>query len=319
MELRHVISFYHTAKLHSVSKAARNLELGQPTITVHLQQLEAEFGITLFDRFKRPIKLTSDGAAFLQLVTPIVEAVEALRTHVDYPERRGSFVVGAYPDLVMHHLPRTIQSFLRLYPEIKIRLRAQPYLPLVQLVKSGEVDLALCSRPPANDTSLQFLQLFEYYLMLITPLEHEPLEGRLIQLQDIASWPLILFGQESSTRLMVEQALRDQGVSYNIILEVDNTELIRRYVEIGMGVSICTDFALHVGVQDKVRVVGLDHLFPNSDIGICTLKGKYQGRIVRTFIDALAEELSGFRSQLWDPRSLEDQPAELGFENSNEL
>ena len=108
---------------------------------------------------------------------------------------------------------------------------------------------------------------------------------------------------------MVERALRDQGISYNIILELDNTELIRRYVAIGMGVSICSDFALHPGDHDKVRVVGLDHLFPNSDIGICTLKGKYQGRAVRNFIDALAEELSGFRPQLWDPRSLEDQPA----------
>ena len=308
MELRHVISLYYTAKFRSVSTAARHLKLGQPTITLHVQRLEAEFGLTIFDQ-KRPMNLTRDGATFLKLVTPIVESVEALKTQVAYPERRGSFVVGAYPDLVMHYLPRTIQSFLRLYPEIKIRLRARPHLPLIQLVKAGEVDLALCSRPPANDTSLQFLQLFEYNLVLMTPIEHELPEGRLIQLKDIASWPLILFGQESRTRLMVERALRDQGLSYNIILELDNAELIRRYVEIGMGVSMCTDFALHPGDNDKIRVVGLDHLFPNSDIGICTLKGKYRGRIVRNFIDALTEELSGFRPQLGDPRSLEDQPA----------
>ena len=308
MELRHVISFYHTAKFRSVSKAARHLELGQPTITLHLQRLEAEFGITVFGR-RRPLDLTRDGATFLKLVTPIIESVEALKTQVAYPERRGSFVVGAYPDLVMHHLPKAIQLFLRLYPEIKIRLRSRPHLPLVQLVKAGEVDLALCSRPPANDTSLQFLQLFEYNLMLMTPLEQELPEGRLINLKDIASWPLILFGRESSTRLMVERALRDQGIRHKIIFELDNTELIRRYVEIGMGVSICTDFALHPGDHDKVGVVGLDHLFPNSDIGICTLKGKYRGRIVRNFIDALAEELSGFRPQLGDLRSLEDQPA----------
>ena len=297
MELRHVISFYHTAKLRSVSGAARHLGLGHPTITLHLQHLEAEFGLTIFDR-KRPMNLTPDGATFLKLVTPIVESVEALKAQSAYPERRGSFVVGAYPDLVMHHLPGAIQSFLKLYPEVKLRLRARPHLPLVQLLKAGEVDLALCSRPPADDTSLQFLQLFEYNLMLMAPIEHDLPEGRLIKLKDIASWPLILLGQESNTRIMVERALRDQGISYNIILELDNTELIRRYVEIGMGVSICSDFALHPGDHDKVRVVGLDHLFPNSDIGICTLKGKYQGRAVRNFIDALAEELGGFRPQL---------------------
>ena len=100
MELRHVISFYHTAKLQSVSKAARLLELGRPTITLHVRHLEAEFGITIFDR-KRPMTLTPDGATFLKLVTPIVRSVEALKTQVAYPERRGSFVIGAYPDLVM--------------------------------------------------------------------------------------------------------------------------------------------------------------------------------------------------------------------------
>ena len=278
MELRHVVSFYHTAKLQSISEAARQLELGQPAVTKHLRNLEAEFGLTIFDRKRpmRPMTLTPDGATFLKLVIPIVESVEALKTQLAYPEQRGSFVVGAYPDLVMHHLPRAIQSFLRLYPEIKIRLRARPHLPLVQLVKAGEVDLALCSRPPADDTSLQFLQLFEYNLMLITPIEHELPEGRRIRLKAIATWPLILFGQESNTRLMVERALRDQGISYNIILELDNTELIRRYVEIGKGVSICADFALHPGDHEKVRMVGLDHLFPNSDIGICTLKGSHE-------------------------------------------
>ena len=63
MELREVTSFYHVALLRSVSKAARRLELGQPTVTTHLKKLEEEFGITLFDRIKRPIQLTSEGAS----------------------------------------------------------------------------------------------------------------------------------------------------------------------------------------------------------------------------------------------------------------
>ena len=62
MELRELISFYHVAKLSSVSKTARTLELGQPTVTTHLRKLEEELGITLFDRIKRPIRLTSEGA-----------------------------------------------------------------------------------------------------------------------------------------------------------------------------------------------------------------------------------------------------------------
>ncbi len=87
MELRHVISFYHTAKLRSVTEAARHLELGQPTITLHVQPLEAEFALTMFDQ-KRPMNLTPDGATFLKLVTPIVRSVDALKKQMAYPERR---------------------------------------------------------------------------------------------------------------------------------------------------------------------------------------------------------------------------------------
>ena len=77
MELRQLVSFYHVAQLRSVSKAAYTLELGQPTVTTHLRKLEDEFAITLFDRIKRPIQLTSEGSILLELVTPVVEAVGA--------------------------------------------------------------------------------------------------------------------------------------------------------------------------------------------------------------------------------------------------
>ena len=99
VELRELISFYHVARLRSVSKAARALELGQPTVTTHLRKLESEFGITLFDRIKRPIQLTSEGITLLELVTPVVTSVDTLKTQMDYSERRGSFSIGAYPGL----------------------------------------------------------------------------------------------------------------------------------------------------------------------------------------------------------------------------
>ena len=82
MELREIISFYHVARLRSVSKAARRLELGQPTVTTHLRKLEDEFNITLFDRIKRPIQVTSEGVVFLDLITPIVNSVLSISSTI---------------------------------------------------------------------------------------------------------------------------------------------------------------------------------------------------------------------------------------------
>lgn len=300
MELREIISFYHVARLRSVSKAARKLELGQPTVTTHLRKLEGEFGIILFDRIKRPIQLTSEGTLFYELVTPIVESIDTLKTQMDYSEGRGSFVVGAYPDIVSYHLPRPIRQFRARYPDVRMRLVARSYSDLIRLVKSGEVDLALCSAPPADDSSLEFAGLFDYNVVLITAPSHELLQSQPIAIADMAKFPLILNSPESLSRRRVEQKLRECGVSYDVVLEMDNTEMIKRYVAIGMGIAIVSDFTLHPEDHDRLAVVRLDHLFPSADIGVCTLKGKFHGRGVRNFINTLEENLSGFHVDLWD-------------------
>ena len=309
MELRQLVSFYHVAQLRSVSKAARTLELGQPTVTTHLRKLEDEFAITLFDRIKRPIQLTSEGSILLELITPVVRAVDTLKTQMDYSERRGSFVVGAYPDLVTHHLPPGIQSFSKNHPDVRIQLLARPYTPLLRLVRSGEVDLAFCGRPPADDQSLDFQELFQYDIVLMTPLGHPLLEQDRITLKDLSPWPLILAGTESLTRQTVEQELRNQGVSCDVVLALDDTESIKRYVETGMGVAVCGDFTLRQRDHDRLGVVRLDHIFDSSVIGVCTLKGKFLGHAVRKFIDVLSDEMRGFHADLagWDHPNVRKQ------------
>ncbi len=307
MELRQLISFYHVAQLRSVSKAARTLELGQPTVTTHLRKLEDEFGIVLFDRIKRPIQLTSEGSILLELVNPVVQAVDTLKTQMDYSERRGSFVVGAYPDLVMHHLPKGIQVFSNTYPDVRIQLMARPYVPLLRLVKSGEIDLAFCAPPPIDDPSLEFHELFKFDVVLMTPLNHPLLQKTNVSLSDLSPWPLILSGPESLTRQKVEQELRSQGVIWDVVLSLDDTESIKRYVETGMGVAVCADFTLHQQDHDRLGVVRLDHIFESSVIGVCTLKGKFLGQAVRNFIEILSDEMRGFHADLggWDNPEVE--------------
>lgn len=299
MELRELISFYHVARVRSVSKAARTLELGQPTVSTHLKKLEAEFGITLFDRIKRPIQLTSEGVTFLELVTPVVTSVDALKTQMDYSERRGSFVVGAYPDLVTHHLPKGVQKFRDDYPDVRIRLLARSYNPLIQLVRSGEIDLAFCSAPPSDDSTLEFKELFEYNTVLLTPPGHELLKTNQIKLEDIVAWPLILTAPDSLLRSRVEQALKSQGLVADVVLALDDTESMKRYVEIGMGVAIGSDFTLHQDDHDRFGVISLGHLFPSSVVGVCTLKGKFAGQAVRNFIEVMSNQIRGFHADLW--------------------
>tara|TARA_B100001146_G_scaffold224374_1_gene242060 strand:+ start:483 stop:1367 length:885 start_codon:yes stop_codon:yes gene_type:complete len=287
MQTQHIVSFYHVARLRSITKAADIQGLAQPTVTSHLKKLEEELGFSLFDRIKRPIMLTSDGAAVLEMIGPIVNGLSALKIHADSQGRDVSLTIAAYADLVLHYLPQVIQRFRTEYPNVHIRLLARHHGEMIQMARSGEVDLALSTTQNVLDSSLDFMDLFTSSTMMLTPLGHELLEQQPVRLEDISKWPLILYGPNTILRTRLERAFREQGLDYEMVMEMDNVEYAKRYVRIGMGISFCSNLSLEPEDYDTLGIADVDHLFSNVTIGMYTLKGKFQGTSVRNFIDSL--------------------------------
>ena len=287
MQTQHIVSFYHVARLRSITKAADIQGLAQPTVTSHLKKLEEELGFSLFDRIKRPIMLTSDGAAVLEMIGPIVNGLSALKIHADSQGRDVSLTIAAYADLVLHYLTQVIQRFRSEYPNVHIRLLARHHREMIQMARSGEVDLALSTTQNVLDSSLDFMDLFTSSTMMLTPLGHELLEQQPVRLEDISKWPLILYGPNTILRTRLERAFREQGLDYEMVMEMDNVEYAKRYVRIGMGISFCSNLSLEPEDYDTLGIADVDHLFSNVTIGMYTLKGKFQGTSVRNFIDSL--------------------------------
>lgn len=287
MQTQHIVSFYHVARLRSITKAADIQGLAQPTVTSHLKKLEEELGFSLFDRIKRPIMLTSDGAAVLEMIGPIVNGLSALKIHADSQGRDVSLTIAAYADLVLHYLPQVIQRFRTEYPNVHIRLLARHHGEMIQMARSGEVDLALSTTQNVLDSSLDCMDLFTSSTMMLTPLGHELLEQQPVRLEDISKWPLILYGPNTILRTRLERAFREQGIDYEMVMEMDNVEYAKRYVRIGMGISFCSNLSLEPEDYDTLGIADVDHLFSNVTIGMYTLKGKFQGTSVRNFIDSL--------------------------------
>ena len=292
MNITELISFCEVAHHQSFTKAAKELHLAQHTVSQHVKSLEEEFGVSLFERHGSPFRITSAGTTFLRLTKPIVQGVGNVKSGMEHPGRYGSIVVGANPDMMMHHLPKVIRRFQDQYPDVRIWLRAHPYQQLLQLVRSGELDLALCSPPPSNDPTLKYLELFQDKTVLMTPMGHPLLDQQSVELQDIANWPLIMTGSESWIRPVIDRAMRIQGVNCEVVLVLDDTESIKRYVEIGLGVSICSDYNLRPEDHDRLGVVILDHIFQSSPVGVCTLYGKYRGPALQNFIEVYQALLS---------------------------
>ncbi len=273
MELRELRSFCTAAKLRSISKAAQYLDIGQPAVTGHVKRLEDEFGTLLFDRVKRPIQLTLAGTTLFKLAAPLVEGLDGLLAGVSKSEEVGPVRVASTFDIIPHALLRVVKVFLSVYPHIHLRVRSGNWKQVLQMVADGEVDLGIVPGP-GNGGEFDFQGLFPYERVLITPLGHPLLQSPVTSLDEIARWPLILRGQGTSTRTILEEGFRRKGLAYEIVIELDSIDMIKAYVALGLGISVGPRLAIEPADERQLGIADLTTLLPIEQAGVVTLRGK---------------------------------------------
>ena len=291
MELRELRSFCTAAKFKSISKAADHLGIGQPTVTTHIKKLETELGNVLFDRIKRPIQLTLAGATLAELATPLVEGIDALAARTTMAEAEGPVSLAATHDIIPHTLLRVVRVFLAQHPHVHLRIRSGVREDVLQMVADGEADIGVIPGPERS-LDFDFQPLFGYERVLITPLDHPLLETPLHTLDQITRWPLIMMGRRTYTRRVMEAEFQRRGLSYEIVVELDSMDMIKRYVALGMGISVGPRLAIEPQDQEELGIVSLANLLPVEQAGIVTLRGKTTSSPAESFIAVMRDTLA---------------------------
>jgi DNA-binding transcriptional LysR family regulator len=290
MELRQLKSFCTAARLRSISKAAEQLGIGQPTVTTHIQQLETELGTQLFDRVRRPIQLTAAGGRLFELAAPLVGGVDGLVEAVADSEAAGPVRIGSTYDMVPHTLLNVVKAFVVSHPHVHLRIRSGSAREVVHMVDEGEVDLGIVPGPEEHPM-LEFVGLFAYERVLITPLGHPLTRQAINSLDQIARFPLILRRQGTSTRTLLEREFQRHGLSYEIVVELDSMDIIKRYVALGLGISVGPKLAIDPHDYEELSIASLSTLLPVEWAGVVTLRGKTLSKPVRDFIGVMKEIL----------------------------
>ena len=290
MELRQLRSFCMAAKLRSISKAAEQLGCGQPTVTTHVKKLEEELGRVLFDRVRRPIQLTSAGAALAKLAAPLVEGIDALAASAAQAADEGPISVAATYDIIPHVLLQAVKGFQSTHPRVHLRIRSGHRDDVVRMVREREVDFGVVPGPERSQ-DLDFQGLFRYERVLITPLGHPLLQRPLESLSEISQYPLILMERRTYTRVMLETEFQRRDLAYEVVMELDSMDIIKRYVALGMGISVGPRLAIEADDLNELGVVGLNHLLPVEQAGIVTLPGRALSAPARQFIATLRSVL----------------------------
>ena len=288
MELRELKSFVTAAKFRSISKAATDLGLGQPTVTTHIKKLEKELNMVLFDRVTRPIRLTLSGQTIFDLSQPLLDGLDSLAVRTSEAEERGPVTVASTPDIIPHTLLRVVKVFNSLYPNVYLRIQSATRSEVIGMVRTGEVDAGVIQHPDRGD-DLNFEPLFLYERVLIAPKGHELLSTPMTSLDSIAKYPLLLMARGTYTRYILEQQLQKRGLQYEVIMELDSMDMIKKFVTIGMGVSVGPRLAIEEEDLDHLGMVSLANFLPVDQAGLITLPGKTLSTPAGQFISVLRD------------------------------
>src|SRR3989344_1488407 len=286
--LKQLRAFCGSVRAGSITQAAKALFLSQPSVSLQIQALEREFGVTLYERRGPTIKLTPEGELLHQLALPLIEGIDKL--HETFAAHYGRLETGelniaAGESTILNILTEPLKAFAEQYPGIRIKLHNVTGREGLDMLRNDEADFAV---GPMLRPMEEFIYqpVVTYYPTLIVPLGH-PLAGRKkVTLEEISAYRLILPPAHLSTWQLVDGAFRQHGLSYNVVLEAGGWEGIKKFVELGLGVSIVTDVCL-TG-DERLSRIPLSEYFPNRSYGIVQRKGKFLFPQAKRFIEALA-------------------------------
>ncbi len=286
-QLKQLRAFCHAAQTQSVSAAAERLLLSQPTVSLQIQALEREFGVTLFERRGPRIRLTPEGEILYRLAEPQVAALDGL--YEAFIAQCGNLESGelnlaAGESTILYMLPKYIKEFNQRYPKIRLKLHNVTGRDGMAMLRADGVDFAIGSMLEIPDDILYY-PVVGHKTVLITPLEHPLTRLQQVTPQDISPHGLILPPRHLSTWRMVDLVFKQHHASYHVTLEAGGWEVIKTYVELGMGISIVIDLCL-TG-KERVACIPLDAYFPDRSYGIVLRRGKFLSPQAKRFLEVV--------------------------------
>ncbi len=245
MEFDQLKGFYFVAKLGSFTAAASRLYLTQPAISLQVKALEKEIGERLFDRVGRKIRLTPAGSAIFSEVEDLVGKLDEIQ-HIAGEFKslnRGCLALGASDTTSIHVLPDLLRSFLERHPNVELSISSLFSSEVARRVLDREVDLGIVTLP-MTDPKLEVIRLFRQRLVCIVAPGHRLAARKRIGIDEIGTERMILLEKGSSTRKQICDAIGAGHNSREPPLELSNFEIIKRYVAVGLGVSVVPEAAV---------------------------------------------------------------------------
>ena len=269
----------------SFTKAAETLAYSQSGISHMVSDLERDWGVALFERSRRGVVLTGDGARLLPEARALCESFRALEATVDEVRglETGLIRIGVFPSVAAHWIPRIIKRFNADYPGIDYKLRVSDYTEIEEWIAAGTVDCGFVMLPLRTDARLVVRALEEDEFLAVLPRDHELASAEVFPVERLAELPLLSPASESDDELL--EFLERWGVRQNPHFTSWDDRAILSMVEYGMGVSVLSRLMLRGLSQNVVTLPLSDPVF--RTIGVAYRSAGHLPLATRRFLDYL--------------------------------
>lgn len=286
MDFDQLETFLEVARHCSFSRAAEKRFRTQPAISAQIRALEEEVGARLFDRSGGKVSLTGTGKVFQQYAEQTVDARKTMLTTVAEMDRipRGEIVVGANEGTCLHILPEVFAEFKKLYPNVGVQISRLERAKIMESIIENAVDFGVVSAP-VDDKRLSVTNIHRDELVIIAPPGHALSLMTQARIADVVQYPLLL-PKVGRTRDALENLFEERALKPKIAMELDSSELLKRFVAANVGVG----FIARSNVSEDVKAGVLSAIVMQDasirrDLALVFRKDKALSRAAQAFIE----------------------------------
>ena len=280
--------FYSVVETGTVTGGASLISRNQSTVTNQIKALERQLGVSLFDRSGGKLTLTPEGKTVFDTAVSLFELIREMSTSIraGESELEGRIRIAATHVVNLMYLPKIIVNFMHQHPKVSFDLEGWPLGMIVEKVEAAEVDLGIATVPVYRPKIVTY-NLFESKVRLIAPKKNRFLKNARPTLEQISEAPFVSFLPSATLTPYIEKVFQERNLNLNVVIVLNNFEMIKTYVALGLGVSIVYDFMIVEGDENRFNIFALDRFFPPRWHGLIIRRKKYLSPAVRQFIQTL--------------------------------
>jgi LysR family cys regulon transcriptional activator len=293
----------------NLTEAAKALFTSQPGVSKGIIELEEELGIDIFARHGKRIRgLTEPGRAVIKSVELIMQEIDGLkRIGKEYAAQdSGSFTIATTHTQARYALPKIVQAFMQKYPKVRLSLLQGSPKQIADMVMRDQADIAIATEAITNIDGLVSMPCYQWEHVVVVPVDHPLLKLKSISLEEIARYPLITYDAAFAGRSKIDHAFEIRHLKPDVLLEAIDADVIKTYVELGMGVGIIAGMAFDAERDTNLRAISVGHIFGMNVSRVAVRQGAYLRTYMYTFIELISPTMN---------RKLIDQVMQGGKDN----